>query len=515
MRNFRLIPLFLVKFICYSNNFRTFVAVITFFANMADIKSIIDFTRKEGDIIADLKEKSVPVPDWNKLLEEYEPTKHKILSDTATLKDKTRSDGTLEPSARITIGLEKLLAKRVAEFTFAIPVKRVYSNTEDNQMRQEIAKAMEAIYKNARIDAENLKRGVAYYAACEVFTLWYAVKKPNTLYGFESEFKLKCKTYSPMDGVKLYPLIDELGDMLAMSFEYSKTVQNKTITYFETYTSEKHYIWKQELTGGEWEAVTSKVDDEGETVNGEDIVIMKIPGVYAWREFPVYHGLTGLRSEIEYTLSRNSNVIAYNSAPVLKISGGIKGSEDKGEARRIFRVENGGDVAYVSWQQAIEALKYHVETMLKLYWMQAQIPDISFENMKDMGNIGYDARQTLLTDAHLKIGDEAGVWLEFLERECNVIKAFMGIIAPKPWRAEINNVSVEHVITPFIQNDELAEINKRMKANGGKPIESQLESIQRYGQSDDAQGTLEQIVKEEKQSAETRATAFALNNQTF
>ena len=394
---------------------------------MADISTIIDFaSRNPSDIIADLKEKSVPVPAWDKLAGDYEPTKHKIVHDTTTLKDKTRADGTLEPSARIPIGLEQLLTKRMAEFTFSLPVKRVYSNVsgndgKPNEVRQAIVKAIESVYKNVRIDSENLKRGLALYASCEVFTLWYAVKKPNTLYGFDSEFKLKCKTYSLMDGTKLYPLIDELDDMIAMSFEYSKTIGNQTTTYFETYTADRHYIWKQELTGGSWSEVTAKVSDDGETVNGEEIVLMKIPGAYAWIPKPVYHGLTGLRSEIEYTLSRNSNVIAYNSAPILKIVGGLKGKEDKGESRRIFRVENGGDVGYVAWQQAIEALKYHVDTMLKLYWMQAQIPDISFENMKNLGNIGFDARQTMLTDAHLKIGEMSGIWAEFLEREFNVL----------------------------------------------------------------------------------------------
>lgn len=315
-----------------------------------------------------------------------------------------------------------------------------------------------------------------------------------------------------MDGTKLYPLLDEMDDMMAMSFEYTKTIGKDSITYFETFTADHHYIWKQEVAGGNWEEITSRTTEEGEEINGEEIQLTKIPGVYGWFEHPVYYGLTGLRKEIEYTLSRNSNVIAYNSAPVLKIVGGIKGAEDKGEARRIFRVENGGDVAYVSWQQAIEALKYHVDTMLKLYWMQAQIPDISFENMKNLGNIGFDARQTMLTDAHLRIGEFTGMWVEFLERECNVIKAFLKLMNPK-WAKDIDEISVEHIITPFIQNDELAEINKRMKANGGKAIESQLESIQRYGYSDDAQATLEQIQKEEELSAQNRADAFSIGNQ--
>lgn len=484
---------------------------------MGNIKNIIDFqNRSVGDIIADLRSKSVVVPDWCKLELDYEPTKHKIVSDTTTLKDKVRSDGTTEPSARIPVGLEKLLCKRMAEFTFAIPVKRVYSNIsvdgKVNETRQSIVKAIEAIYKNARIDSENLKRGLALYASCEVFTIWYAVKKKNTLYGFESEYKLKCKSYSPMDGVKLYPLLDELDDMMAMSFEYQKTVGKETITYFETYTADHHYLWKQEGTSGDWEEITARVDNEGQQINGEEIELLKIPGVYGWIEFPAYHGLSSIRSEIEYTLSRNSNVIAYNSAPVLKIVGGIQGQEDKGEARRVFRVESGGDVGYVSWQQAIEALKYHVDTMLKLYWMQAQMPDISFENMKGLGNIGFDARQTMLTDAHLKIGEVTGVWVEMFEREFNVIKAFLKKMN-QSWVSEIDEVSAEHIITPFIQNDELAEIKKRKEANGGKAIESQLESIERFGYSDNAQETLEQIQKEDAQSAETRANAFNMSQQ--
>ncbi len=481
---------------------------------MVDFNSIDFDSRNISETISQLKKKSVSVPSWDKLKIDYEPTLHAILSDTTTLKDKIRSDGQVDKSARIIVGLEKLHVKRMAEFTYSIPVKRVYSNLEDNDTRKQISKAIEAIYRNVRIDSENIKRAIALYASCEIFTVWYAVKKPNTLYGFQSEYKLKCKTFSPMDGVRLYPLLNEMDDMLAMSFEYSKTIKDKKITFFETYTEDKHYIWKQGLDSGSWESVLTQTTEDGEIANGEDIVLMKIPGIYAWKSKPVYDGLSPIRSEIEYSLSRNSNVIAYNSAPLLKVSGGLKGQEEKGEAYRIFRCETGGDVSYVSWSQSIDALKYHVDKMEKLYWSQAQIPDISFENMKGLGNIGYDARQTLLTDAHLRIGDEIGMWAEFLERECNVIKAFLKVMNKK-WESEIDNVVVEHVITPYIQNDELAEINKRMKANGNKPIESQLESIQKYGESLDAAATLKQIQDENAVEASQSASAFNLDNQVI
>lgn len=459
---------------------------------MDEITAILDSTRPVDNIINDLKEKSVCVPSWDKLIKDYEPTMHDIVTDTVTRQNKVRSDGTVEQASRIYVGLEKLLTKRITEFMYSIPVKRIYHNIEGNPTRQQIAKAIEAIYKYARIDSENIKRGNAYFASCEVFTIWYTVESPNTLYGFTSRYKLKCKTYSPMDGVKLYPLLDELGDMIAMSFEYTKKVKNEQITFFETYTANMHYKWKQEGSG--WELVKS-----------EPVAILKIPGVYAYCSVPIYHGISYIRKEIEYTLSRNSDVIAYNSAPILKIAGGIKGSENKGESRRVYRVEQNGDVAYVSWAQSIEALKYHVDTLVKLFWSQSQMPDISFENMKSLGNIGFDARQTLLTDAHLKVGDESGAWIEAFERECSVIKAFLKMMNVT-WKGEVDNVEVEHVITPFIQNDEKSEIEKWVTASGGKAVVSQLEAIKNLGISTDPQETLSQIQKEDETASRIRVS---------
>ena len=53
---------------------------------MVDFDSI-DFDSKNiSETITSLKEKSVSVPKWEKLLVDYEPTKHEILSDTTTLK---------------------------------------------------------------------------------------------------------------------------------------------------------------------------------------------------------------------------------------------------------------------------------------------------------------------------------------------------------------------------------------------------------------------------------------------
>lgn len=456
----------------------------------------IDFyTATPNEIIEKLSDKNLDIPSWDILKRDYDPTRHRILTDTTGREDKYRSNGAVDKASRIHIGLEKLLTARMTEFMFALPVKRIYHNIEGNETRRQIAKAMEAIYKYARIDTENKKRGLAYFASCEVFTIWYVVKKPNMLYGFNSEYKLKCKTFSPMDGVRLYPLFDDYDDMIAMSMEYSKKDGMNTRYFFETYTAELHKKWEQE--GGVWKEIIS-----------EDIVaVNKIPGVYIWRPLPVYHGLSHIREEIEYTLSRNSDVIAYNSAPILKVVGQIIGKENKGETQRIFRLKDGGNIEYVSWAQSIPALQYHVSTLLNLFWTQGQMPDISFDQMRSLGNIGYDARQTLLTDAHLKVGDESGAWMEALERENNVIKAFLKQMNTQ-WADEIEEIEVEHVITPFIQKSEEVEISKWTKANGGKPIVSQFESIQYAGLSADPQKTLDQIKEEQTEESASQLTSI-------
>ena len=239
-------------------------------------------------------------------------------------------------------------------------------------------------------------------------------------------------------------------------------------------------------------------------IQNDEIAIEKIPAVYWYRHEPCWEGLKPIRENIEYTLSRNSDVIAYNSAPILKVAGSIVGEEHKGETRRIYRVTEEGDVSYVSWQQSIEALKYHVDTLIKLYFMQSQMPDISFENMKSLGDIGYDSRKTLLMDAHLKIGEEKGKWIEGFERETNVIKAFLAKMNTA-WSNRLEEISIEHVITPFIQEDENAEIEKWMKADGNKPIISQKEAIRRANLTNNADETFEEIQKEEQAESERSA----------
>lgn len=110
---------------------------------MVDLEQIFSGDYTSTEIIERLKQKALQIPLWSYLVKLFEETLHDIITNDQTRRDKVRSDGTIDKASRIPIGLEKLLTKRVNEFTFAIPVRRVYSNIDDNETRKSTAKASE------------------------------------------------------------------------------------------------------------------------------------------------------------------------------------------------------------------------------------------------------------------------------------------------------------------------------------------------------------------------------------
>lgn len=470
-----------------------------------EIQDIINPLDIEGTIEA-LKDKVVTVPEWDGLAKQYNQTSHEIISDPALRPDdKIGADGKKEEMAKITYPAEKIAVRRMVQMAFTIPVKRIYTTTDDKGKENEIfkaqARAIEGAYKSVRIDGENMNRMRAYFAACEVMTVWYAVEgnKEHGLYGFPTKWKLRCRSYSPMPEelskitqASLYPLFDEYDDMIAMSFEYVRSENDKDITYFETYTADTHYRWKQ--SDGGW------IED----ISPEPIIIGKIPAVYLRRPLPIWEGISNNRKEIEFTLSRQSDVIRKNVAPIVKISGQLIGDKPVGDkAREVYQLEQGGDLDVVSPSISKDVTEYHISQLKQNMEEDLQLPNLSLENIKGLGAMSGEARKTLLTDGHLKVGEEKHDIIRFFDRESNVIKALFGKINTK-WESTITDLPIEHVVTPFVQNDELSEIEKMERATGGKQILSQRTAIQMTGLVEDPDAELALIQEEEKAAIEAQ-----------
>lgn len=445
----------------------------------------------EKERITALRQKTITLRPWTGkggLQGEYDPTMHPVM-DKQKYRDIVRDDG-IERVTRISLSFQKLAAKRMTELVCGIPVKRVYKPTNDRQ--KEVAQALERIFDRNRINSVNVDRCNALFAGCEVFTLWYAVENRNNLYGFNSPLKLRCRTFSPMLGDELFPFFDEFGDMTAMSIAYTRKVGKQTVQFFDTYTDDRHIKWSNET--GEWLVV----EDETTTLT-------KIPGVYMYRPTPVWEDTSRNVYEMEWALSRNGNYLRENSKPKFIVCAdeiinyGDEPSGDK-EFKSVMQYPTGAKAEYVTWTQATESLKFHIETLRSLYFTQLQLPDWSYEKMSQQALSG-ESRKQMFIDAELKVGDESGRLLEFFDREVNVVKAFLKLMMGGAYHSDIDALMVETIITPYRITDEKERVERLMTANGNKPIMSQRESIEAYGHSDDVDQTLREIAEQDANDA--------------
>ncbi|MDR1119753.1 MAG: phage portal protein [Dysgonamonadaceae bacterium] len=453
---------------------------------MATLEEILSGSPK--DIVSTLQTKSIDLPEWDALESEYNPEKHPVITDSGYM-DIVGDDGSVEEVTRITLSLQRLAAKRTTELCFGIPVKRIYSPQTDGE--KEVARAIEAILKRNRIESVNIERGNMLFASCETATIWFATEEPNTLYGFESRLKLRCRSYSPMNGDSIYPLFDsETGDMIALSFGYTRKEGDKDIEYLDAYTADRHIRYRND---GDWIEELS-----------EQSAIGKIPAVYCCRPTPAWEDTSNIVYEIEWALSRNGNYLRKNSKPlvVLFADEEIPFGQEKGEKEEFksaFQYPKGSDLKYVTWEQAIENLKFYINELRQSFFTQLQLPDWSYESMKTTPMSG-EARKQMFIDAQLKVKDESGRLLEMLDREINVIKAFLKIMM-KGREKDIDNLQVTTEITPFTISDDKEIISNIMTATGGKAIMSQREGIAFLGWSDNVDETVRQIQEENNADA--------------
>lgn len=454
------------------------------------LQEIFEAGRDANQILADLKKKTIVVPGWSKLEKEYDPRKHPVMTDLS-YNSKEGTKGKDKKVTRVILPWQKLAVRRMGSLAFGIPVKRVYKPADDSQ--KTAAAVIESIYKRNHINSVNLERSKFMYATCEVVTIWYTQEiEGGTVYaGEESKYKLRCKNYSPMKGDALYPLFDEYDDMIALSVEYVRMEDGTRVTYFETYTADHHYRWRMEGS--------KAVPD----MDPEPIKIGKINGVYGFRPLPVWEEQSENVYEAEWTYSYNGNYVRKNSRPNWVVfcdpQDKVRVGQEKDDprlGRNVLKYPANAKAEYKTWDQSIESIKFHTSELKANFFMGLQLPDMSMENMKTTPMSG-EARKMMFIDAQMKVLDEAGIWIEYFDREMSVVKAFAEKMFPRLAEA-IRSLEVENIITPFTIREEGERITNYTNATGGKPVMSQRTAVARLGMVDDVDEEMKQIEDEEK-----------------
>jgi SPP1 family phage portal protein len=429
---------------------------------------------------------------------DYYPENETVLNVTAGA---ARQSGyRLEPVARVALAIQKLIVKRAVSFIFGNPVE--LDATPENDNEKIVMKALKRVMYDVKERSFNRRVARELFSSTEVAEVWYPIQKENSIYGFDSNFKLRCGIFSPMRGDTLYPYFDETGDMVAFSRAFSiKDHNQKTTSYFETYTDKFHFLWA--LSDGGYTLVDGYPAENA---------IGKIPVIYGHQQHVEWEDVQNLIDRLEKLLSNFADTNDYFASPKIFVKGELKGFAKKGESGAIIQADGEADAKYLSWDNAPEAVKLEIETLLRMIYTITQTPDISFEAVKGLGAISGIALKLLFMDAHLKVADHQEVFDEYLQRRINVVKAYIGKFNTK-LATDAENLFVEPVITPYIIRDEAAELKIWSDANGGNAVMSQKASFQKAGMTQDPDSDYDQYLKEQD-SATSRQNSFALNEPT-
>ena len=385
----------------------------------------------------------------------------------------------IEEVAKVSLALQNLIINRAVSFLFGNAVN--YSATTQNESQATILTALNKILKHNKETSLNRRIARSIFAYKEAAEVWYTVNSDNTEYGFRTGKKLRCKIFTPKDST-LYPFYDNDGDLVAFSREYKVKDENGIEqTFFETYTAENKYLWKQDGTD-------YKLEPGFPQSNG----IGKIPVIYGRQEKFETQDVDKLIDRLEVLLSHFADTNDYHAAPKIFVTGQINGWTTKGESGAVIEGEEGAQAQYLSWSNAPESVKLEIETLLRMIYTITQTPDIAFDSVKGLGSLSGVALKLLFMDAHLKVQDKREIFDEYLQRRVNVLKAYIGSLNPKVAN-EIDNLDVTPEITPYIINSDTEQVNMWQSANGGKPLISHKASVISAGLTSNPEDDFKQI----------------------
>jgi hypothetical protein len=396
-----------------------------------------------SEIIQDLQKSSYTLPPWSDLQKQYDPLLHEIKVNTKRYPIKLNEFG-YDDFKRIVLGLQKLAVSRIAQAMFTNPVERLWNNAPDSQREQTAVNIVEQLYRVENYsDSENVERCKRWGASCQFATIWKTYEKPNEIEGEISKLKLTHTTYSEMDGYKLYPQIDENGNLLVLLIVY-KDSDNKDHAYLYANLETPLLQVFDNVEGWKLNAELSKP-------------LSVFPVSYLSTAEPVWGGNAGtaLVEEMEEMLSFQGLYIKKNSAPLFtQDMGDTTGMQNKttdekpDDARRIIRVGKGGSMRDVTWAGATEAVKLQYKTLREAFFEQVQMPDISFANMMNGNALSADSKEMLFADAKNKAQDLGGEWGRMLYNEMMLILEFAKIMFPG-YAKEFSKLRARSVIKPY------------------------------------------------------------------
>lgn len=474
-------------------------------------------------------------PSYSTSAQEFDVSQHAIFSETLRPKKKVKKvvkgvDGqplldskgqkqyTTEQIEvnRIGLPLQELIVKRRVSFMNVGNIQLIANPIDDGQKR------LFEVVKKHRTDnkLDFLEKEVAtrMLSELQVAKIWYS-EPVDPIYwtsipGAKGNFRMRCKIVSPQLGYKLLPVFDDYGNLLYFGVAYESRrsllelsgitdgaqlaqLANEKDKRIDIYTDAAIYKFRQ-VRSGETGGTSDGWIVESVTPHSYG----KIPVVYYFKAEPPWAKVQKSIARLETLLSNFGDTNDYHASPVFVMMGKVGAKVlEKGEQGKSLQITgDNGDAKYVTWDQATEAVKLEIDTLVKFIYTCTQTPQMSMEDLKGLGATSGVAYDRIFIDAHLAARDELdGDFGQGIQRDINLAKAFAAAIDTTLVQAA-QTLEITYEVPIFRINDDSETLSLLQKATGGAKLLSQKSGVSRSPLTKNVEEEMK-LIEEEEQAA--------------
>lgn len=276
--------------------------------------------------------------------------------------------------------------------------------------------------------------------------------------------RLLLNLLSHENGDTIYTVKDQYKRLTSFAWGYYLTeAGNRTVYHVDIYTADTIYRAKRESVG--WEVLVMPNP------------VGKIP-VLLFEQVPEHSSVQPLIEKIEDSESTEADVIDRFANPAMVATAEILNSLPKAEDEaKLYILKNGGDVRYLTWDQASESKRNQFERLDKHILSKSFTPNIDFDNMKSLGNLSAKAIRKIMLLAVIKAERHKEKHDGYMNRHASIIKAIMGNVLDYRNKAQYDALVLRHEFQePFGDDvsEMLADLSKQYN-DGALSRETYLE----------------------------------------
>lgn len=352
------------------------------------------------------------------------------------------------PQVKLSIPFQKKIVNNSTAFEVGKPVT-LTPNEESNS-----SQLVKTIWKTNRIDSLIQKLVYLKKAQTEGALQFYVVDSSNKTY-FQ-KFIQKIGISTPKKQIKMkildnrkgsmYPYFDDFGDMKAFVWEFKVREGDKDVQH--TWIYDDTYVYKT-------------------IANDEVIQPMKhgfdrIPIVYVSQEETEWKDSEVLIDRYEVALSKLSGSNDYTAHPMLKIFGDVENAPDKDEDGKAWMIkirhdddgnEIKGDVQLITNPNSSESTELELDKIEDLIWSICSTVNLSFNNVKGLGDISGVALTLMFLDSNIKAALNEGDNRTMIERIINILISGISNTTNVNLKNEISNLYFDVEFNSILPTD--------------------------------------------------------------